>query len=113
MERGAKRLAAALDRVEVRTPSVPVVSNVTAKPTTDPAEIRRNLVLQVTHPVRFSECVLAAKSLGATETLETAPGRVLSGLVRRIDETLKTRSADTAEAVRALVAAGAAAGGQP
>jgi [acyl-carrier-protein] S-malonyltransferase len=105
MEPGARRLEQALSRVTVRRPSVPVISNVTARATTDPAEIRENLVRQVTSPVRFADCVRAAKALGVSGTLEPAPGRVLSGLVRRIDETLATANAHDAAAVRELVGA--------
>ncbi len=81
---------------------MPVVSNVTAEATTDPDTIRANLVAQVTSPVRFVDCVQAARALGVTTTLEVAPGRVLSGLVRRIDPELEAHTADSAEAIDAL-----------
>jgi [acyl-carrier-protein] S-malonyltransferase len=106
MRPGAERLARALEKVTVSKPRVPVVSNVTARATTDPGEIRANLVAQVTSPVRFADCVRAARALGVTRTLETAPGHVLSGLVRRIDETMATDAADTAAALAALLPAG-------
>lgn len=109
MEPGARRLARALEGVEVRRPRVPVVSNVTARPTTDPDRIRENLVAQVTSPVRFVDCVRAAQELGVDATLEVGPGRVLSGLVRRIDPALETLGADdvaTVEAVDAAALAG-------
>jgi [acyl-carrier-protein] S-malonyltransferase len=102
MAPGAERLAAALERVEVHTPSAPVISNVTARATTDPDEIRANLVAQVTSPVRFVDCVQAARALGVTTTLEVGPGRVLSGLVRRIDPEIETLGADGAESIDAL-----------
>lgn len=102
MESGARRLSRALEGVEIRRPRVPVVSNVTARPTTDPAEIRANLVAQVTSPVRFVDCVRAARVLGVDATLEIGPGRVLSGLVRRTDPAMATHAAETAEGVVAL-----------
>ncbi len=105
MEPGARRLAAALDRVDLRSPSVPVISNVTARATRDVDEIRRNLVAQVTSPVRFADGVRAAKALGVLEVVEPGPGRVLSGLVRRIDADLSATSADGADAIRAMAAA--------
>jgi [acyl-carrier-protein] S-malonyltransferase len=108
MEPGARRLAAALDGVDLRSPRVPVISNVTARPTQDAAEVRRNLVAQVTSPVRFGDGVRAAKALGVVEVVEPAPGRVLSALVRRIDADLVASSADTAAAVEALARSGAA-----
>jgi [acyl-carrier-protein] S-malonyltransferase len=103
MESGARRLAAALETIDLRSPRVPVISNVTAQPTQDAAQIRRNLIAQVTSPVRFADCVRAAKALGVAEVVEPGPGRVLSGLVRRIDPDLVASSADSAEDVLALV----------
>ncbi len=106
MQPGAERLEAALDTVEIKTPRVPVIANVTAEATTDPATIRQNLILQVTHPVRFVECVQQAARLGATRIVEPAPGRVLAGLIRRIDGELETDSVPDEAAVAALSAAG-------
>jgi [acyl-carrier-protein] S-malonyltransferase len=113
MQPGAERLARALERVEVRRPSVPVISNVTARATSDPAEIRENLVAQVTSPVRFTDCVAAAKALGVRAVVEVGPGRVLAGLVKRIDPELETHAADTADAVDALAATSTPLGGTP
>lgn len=102
MQAGAERLARVLEDIEVRTPRVPVISNVTAQATTDPGVIRANLIAQVTSPVRFLECVQAAKAIGITRTIEAAPGRVLTGLVRRIEPELDALSASDAAAVSAL-----------
>lgn len=102
MQPGADRLARVLETVEVQTPRVPVISNVTAQPTTDPSVIRENLIRQVTSPVRFLECVQAAGALGVTRTIETAPGRVLSGLVRRIAPDMDAVSAGDAAALNEL-----------
>lgn len=100
MAPAAERLAAALERVEVQPPSCPVVSNVTAAPHqaegSEPIEstIRRRLVEQLTAPVRWEEsCVwLAANAEG--ELHELAPGKVLSGLMRRINRERKVTSHD-------------------
>ncbi len=102
MEPGARRLERALDRVEVRRPVAPVVCNVTGRETSDPAAIRENLIRQVTSPVRFVDCVATARRLGARATLEVGPGRVLSGLVRRIDGDLVTHGVDAAADLDAL-----------
>lgn len=102
MEPGARRLAAALDKVEVHAPRIPVISNVTAADTRDPAVIRANLIAQVTSPVRFIECVERAAALGVSRTIETGPGRVLSGLVRRIAPDLDLVGAADAEQVQEL-----------
>ncbi len=104
---GAERLAAALEGVTVHVPRVPVISNVTAEGTSDPEVIRANLVAQVTSPVRFVDCVRAGRALGVTTTIEVAPGKVLSGLARRIDSDLETFSVESAEALSALDAQGA------
>ena len=101
MQPGADRLARVLEGVEVRAPRVPVISNVTAAPTTDPAAIRQQLIDQVTHPVRFVECVEAAVKAGVTRVVEPAPGRVLGSLVRRIAGDVEVVGAPDAEGVRA------------
>jgi [acyl-carrier-protein] S-malonyltransferase len=113
MEPGARRLEAALAGVDLRAPRVPVVSNVTARPTQDVAEIRRNLVAQVTSPVRFAQGVRAARALGVARVIEPAPGRVLAGLIRRIDADLDAASADSADAIDALARASAPTSGGP
>jgi [acyl-carrier-protein] S-malonyltransferase len=107
MRAGAERLARALDDVAVHAPRVPVISNVTGRPTSDPDEIRANLVAQVTSPVRFADCVRSALDLGVERVVETAPGRVLTALVRRIDADGRAElvNADTAEAIDGLAAA--------
>jgi [acyl-carrier-protein] S-malonyltransferase len=106
MQPGADRLARALEGIEVRTPRVPVVSNVSAQPTRDPAAIRRHLIAQVTSPVRFVECVQAAARLGTRRAIEPAPGRVLGGLLRRIEPDIEAVSAADAEGVAALARTG-------
>jgi [acyl-carrier-protein] S-malonyltransferase len=106
MQPGAARLERALGTVTIQAPRVPVIANVTAEATTDPDVIRQNLILQVTHPVRFVECVQTAVGLGAQRVIEPAPGRVLAGLIRRIDGELQTDSVPDEAAVAALAAAG-------
>jgi [acyl-carrier-protein] S-malonyltransferase len=106
MQIGADRLAATLQTIDVKAPRVPVFSNVTGKATTDPDTIRANLVAQVTSPVLFMDCVRGAIAMGVTRIVETAPGRVLAGLARRIDNDGKLETlvnADTAEAIEGLV----------
>ena len=106
MQPGADRLEAALATVEIQTPRVPVIANVTAEATTDPDAIRTNLIKQVTHPVRFVECVQQAARKGARRIIEPAPGRVLAGLIRRIDRELETHSVPDEAAVAVLSASG-------
>ena len=84
MKPAADAMAAALMEVRMRPPVVPVVCNVLAAPISDPAEIRRCLVEQVTATVRWRECVDTMTAAGITEFYEIGCGKVLSGLVRRI-----------------------------
>jgi [acyl-carrier-protein] S-malonyltransferase len=85
MAPAAERLAAALAGVPVQTPGVPVVRNVDGELTTRADEVVPNLVRQVTAPVRWSDCVGRMAAAGTTTFLEVGPGRVLTGLLKRID----------------------------
>ena len=88
MKPAGRRLAAALDALELRTPSIPVLHNVNAEPETDPGRIRDLLVEQIFSPVGWTACVRALLAGGATRFVECGPGRVLGGLLRRIDGAL-------------------------
>jgi [acyl-carrier-protein] S-malonyltransferase len=84
MEPAAEVMAAALADVAVRSPVVPIVANVLAKPVSDPRDIVRALVAQVTGTVRWRESVALMAAAGVTTFYEVGAGRVLSGLVKRI-----------------------------
>jgi len=88
MAPAAEKLAAELAGVRFAAPRVPVVSNVDAEPNRDAARIPELLRRQVTAPVRFTESVRRMAALGATRVLEVGPGRVLTGLVARIERGL-------------------------
>ena len=92
MKPAADAMAAALAKVAMRAPAVPVIANVTAAPVSDPAEIARLLVAQVTGTVRWRECVLAMAGMGVTNVIEVGSGKVLAGLVKRIDKALNAIS---------------------
>jgi len=102
MEPAAEKLAPELASIAFADCRVPVVTNVEARANTAAGRIGELLRRQVTAPVRFSESVLALREAGVTATLEVGPGRVLSGLVARIDRGLKRASlgswSDLAEA---------------
>jgi [acyl-carrier-protein] S-malonyltransferase len=104
MQPAADRLAAALADVTVRAPSVPVVANVTARPTQDPAEIKRLLIQQVTAPVRWEESVQAIAQLGVTRAYELGSGSVLKGLVKRIASAIDTTTIGEPHEVNAFTA---------
>lgn len=107
MRPAAERLAAALAEVEIRTPDVPVVSNVTARPVADADEIRANLAGQVCSPVLWEKSMRLAVERGVTSFLEPAPGMVLAGLMRRIDRSARVHGcAEPSELAGALEAVG-------
>ncbi|WP_281065559.1 ACP S-malonyltransferase [Jiella sonneratiae] len=105
MAPAAEKMAEALATATIRAPKVPVVSNVTATPTADPAEIRDRLVRQVTGEVRWRESMEYLAGTGVTDLVEIGSGKVLSGLARRIDKRLSAQALGTAEAVKAFVEA--------
>jgi [acyl-carrier-protein] S-malonyltransferase len=103
MAPAAEIMAEALGRVSLQPPLVPLVANVSATATRNPAEIGRGLVEQVTGMVRWRESVLFLKHCGVKEVVEIGAGRVLAGLVKRIDPDLSARSVGTPAEVEALM----------
>lgn len=85
MEPARAELASAIEATEIKAPVCPVYQNVDAKAHTDPAEIKANLVAQLTAPVRWTQSVKNMIADGATEFVELGPGKVLQGLVSKID----------------------------
>jgi [acyl-carrier-protein] S-malonyltransferase len=92
MAPAAEAMREALASVEIARPVVPLVANVTASQVTDPEEIRRLLVEQVTGLVRWRESVLYMKEQGVDSIVEVGAGKVLIGLIRRIDREIATFS---------------------
>ncbi|MEM8822193.1 MAG: ACP S-malonyltransferase [Pseudomonadota bacterium] len=99
MEPAARAMAEALSRVTIEIPAVPVIANVTASPMTDPNDIRRLLVDQVTGAVRWRESVERLATDGVTEIWEVGAGKALSGMIRRIDKSIATRAVGTPDQV--------------
>ncbi len=87
MEPARADLAKAIEEVEVHEPVCPVFQNVDALPHTDPIEIKANLIAQLTAPVRWTQSVRNMVADGATEFVELGPGKVLQGLVAKIEPT--------------------------
>lgn len=103
MQPAADAMAYALEGTEIMAPSVPVVSNVTAQGVNEPAEIRSLLVQQITGMVRWRESVLWMKEQGIDEMIELGAGKVLNGLVKRIDKDIAVESISTPAQIEALV----------
>ena len=103
MAPAAEVMEAALAEVALVVPRVAVVANVSAAPTLDPIEIRELLVEQVIRMVRWRETVLFFKEREVEEVVEIGSGRVLAGLVKRIDRELPASSVGTAAEVEALM----------
>jgi len=95
MQPAADAMAEALANVAVRAPSVPVVANVLAQPISDPDEIRKRLVEQVTGTVRWRECVATMAANGITDFYEIGAGKVLASLVKRTAATANASSLGT------------------
>ena len=85
MEPAREELAAAIERTEFNTPMCPVVQNSVAKAVSDPAEIKQNLIDQLTAPVKWTQSVQQMIASGVTEYVECGPGKTLQGLVKKID----------------------------
>lgn len=93
MEPARAELEQAIQAAPFSTPVCPVYQNVNALPSVDPEEIKRNLVAQLTAPVRWAQTVERMISDGATSFTEVGPGKVLKGLIRKADRAMETRSA--------------------
>ena len=90
MEPARAELAEAIEETAFNSPICPVYQNVDARPQTDPDAIRRNLVAQLTSPVRWTQTVRNMVADGATRFVELGPGNVLQGLVKKIDTSVAT-----------------------
>ncbi|MGN8113415.1 ACP S-malonyltransferase [Labrys sp. 22185] len=102
MQPAADAMAEALEKVAIAAPVVPLVANVLAQPISDPSEIRRRLVEQVTGTVRWRESVEYLAGAGVTKLVEVGSGKVLSGLVRRIASGVEAVSIGTPDDVAAF-----------
>lgn len=88
-----EKLEQAIRATPFQTPICPIYQNVTAEPVTDPAAIQENLILQLTAPVRWTQTVEAMLRDGATHFVEVGPGKVLQGLVKKVNKDVEAVSA--------------------
>ena len=92
MQPARDELAEAIRGTDFQTPRCPIFQNVNAQPTRDTETIRTHLIDQLTAPVRWAQSVLAMINFGATIFVECGPGKVLQGLVKKIDRSIATQS---------------------
>ena len=93
MEPAREELAAAIKETPFSEPTCPVYQNVVAKAVTTPDEIKENLIAQLTAPVRWTQCIQQMVADGGTEFIEVGPGKVLQGLMRKIDRSVAASGA--------------------
>jgi [acyl-carrier-protein] S-malonyltransferase len=97
MEPARAELASAIEATEFSVPSCPVYQNVTATAVLDPSEIKKNLVAQLTAPVKWTQIMNQMIADGCTSVTEVGPGNVLQGLFKKVDRAFPTESASLAE----------------
>ena len=101
-----EKLAAVLETIEFRAPQFPVLSNITGKPhSSDPAEIKHLMLEQVTGTTNWAADIAEAKAMGCDTFVEFGPGKVLSGLIKKIDAELVTANVADAASLDATLAA--------
>ena len=93
MEPARAELAEAINATEFHKPICPVYQNVNAKPETEPAVIKENLIAQLTAPVRWTQSVINMIADGANDFTEVGPGAVLQGLIKKVDKNVATQGA--------------------
>ena len=93
MESAKVELQAAIEAVDILSPSCPIYQNIDAKPQTDQAVIKENLIAQLTGAVRWTQTVQNMLADGATAFVEVGPGNVLQGLVKKVDRQVQTSAA--------------------
>lgn len=92
MEPARQELEAAINATPFAKPLCPIYQNVTAKPTSNPEEIKKNLIAQLTAPVRWTQTVQNMIADGATEFVELGPGNVLQGLIKKVNKNIAAES---------------------
>lgn len=105
MKPAGERFEAVLDNITINDAAVPVIGNVTAEPMTEASEFKKRLVEQLYSPVLWEDSVSKMLELGVDTFIEIGPGKVLSGLVKKVDRSAKTFAIYDAETCAAVVAA--------
>lgn len=103
MQEAALKLAKELEKINITTPKFPVISNVVARPVSSPEEIKQNLVRQVSSGVLWEDSMKLMLSKGVASFMEFGPGKVLKGLMRRIDPSAKVINIEKKEDIARLI----------
>lgn len=103
MKPAAERLAAELENITIEEPRIPVVQNVDGQPHSDVDTIRRNLLAQLYSPVRWASCVEHMVEQGVDTTVECGPGKVLAGLNKKIQRSLKVLAVNDPESLTSTI----------
>lgn len=99
MQPAAEMLASMLDSIDFCPPKVPIINNVDVALQSAPEEIKQALIKQLYSPVRWTESVQKLASLGINQIYEIGPGKVLTGLIKRIDKSLSCEALNTADSI--------------
>ena len=105
MKPAAEQLREVLDGMEMKDAEIPVVINVTAQPVSSASEIKDKLIEQLYSPVQWEDSVTKMIDLGVDTFIEIGPGKVLSGLIKKIDKTVKTYAVTDEESAMAVMEA--------
>lgn len=105
MKPAAAQMAEALGAASFKAPEAPIIQNVDASPQTDPEALRANLVTQMHSPVRWTETIQRTAAEGVGTLVECGPGKVLAGLAKRIDGSLRALGVNGAESLAATLRA--------
>ena len=103
MAPAAAEMASLLNAADLRAPQIPIVTNVSAQPVSDVAELKKHLIAQITSPVRWTDSIRSICQAGIERAVEVGPGSVLKGLVRRIAPELSVATAATVDDIAAVV----------
>jgi len=103
MRPAAEAMSEALNKVQLKKPTLPIISNVTAQLESDPNKIKDLLTRQVTAQVRWRESILTMSNVGVTKVAEVGAGKVLTGLIKRIDPDLDISSINSPDGVKSFV----------
>lgn len=103
IKEAAEEYRSLLDSITINPTTVPVIHNEDVSHASSPSHIKERLVRQLYRPVRWVECVQATIELGATRAIECGPGKVLSGLTKRIDKSVEMVSIATVDAMQAAI----------